>query len=559
MKILIVGGVAGGASAATRARRLNEDAEIVVFERGEHISFANCGLPYHIGGVIEDRDRLLVTSPQIMKGRYNIDIRVRSEVLKIDPKQKTLLVKDLASGKEYSEQYDYLVLSPGAAPITPPIPGIDSDRVFSLRNLEDMDRIKAAAAGIKSATVVGGGYIGLEMAEALRELGLQVVLVELASQVMGPADPEMTAMLHAEIRLNAVDLRLGQSVSEIKKLDKGLEVLLSNGDKLDTDLVIMAVGVKPENYLAKEAGLEIGKTGGIKVDSHMQTSDKYIYAVGDAVEVVDLMTGQPALIPLAGPASRQGRIAVDNIMGKKSEYGHTQGTSICKIFDLTFAMTGLSEKQAKKNNIACDKVYIHPASHASYYPGANSISLKMIYDPKNGRVLGAQAVGMGGVDKCINVLAVAVRMGMTAYDLEELELVYAPPYGSAKDPVNYAGFVAANILRNDAEHFHADEIEGLDENHVLLDVRSAKEIKAGKIPGAVVLSLNELRARLAELDKKKKYMIYCRRGLKGYVAYRILKQNGFAASNLDGGYKAWCMYRQDAEYDKTPLTSDTGV
>lgn len=556
MKILIVGGVAGGASAATRARRLNEKAEIVLFERCEHISFANCGLPYHIGGVIENREQLLIISPKVMEERYNIDVRVRSEVLKIDPKQKILLVKDLVSGKEYSEQYDYLVLSPGAAPIKPPIPGIDLDRVFSLRNLEDMDRIKAAAVGIRSAAVVGGGYIGLEMAEALRELGVKVVLVELASQVMGPADPEMAAMLHSEVRLNAVDLRLGQSVDKIEKTGKGLRVQLSNGDGFDTELIVMAVGVKPENHLAKEAGLKIGETGGIKVDSYMQTSDKYVYAVGDAVEVIDLMTGQPALIPLAGPASRQGRIAVDNIMGKKREYRNTQGSSVCKIFDLTFAMTGLSEKQAKKNKITCDKVYVHPANYASYYPGANSISLKMVYDPENARVLGAQAVGMGGVDKCINAFAVAIRAGMTVYDLEELELVYAPSYGSAKDPINYAGFVAANILRNDAEHFHADEIESLDERHVLLDVRSDKEIKVGKIPGAVVISLHQLRARLPELDKKKKYMIYCRRGLKGYVAYRILKQNGFDASNLDGGYWTWNMYRQEAEYDKTPLAID---
>ncbi|GAB1355568.1 FAD-dependent oxidoreductase [Erysipelotrichia bacterium] len=462
MKILIVGGVAGGASAAARARRLDEKAEIILFERGEHISFANCGLPYHIGAIIEERDKLLVTTPEIMNEKFAIDVRVRNEVLSIDRNKKTAQVRNLATGEEYSESYDYLILSPGASAVRPPINGIDLPGIYTLRNLEDTDRIKSAIAGKKSAVVVGGGYIGLEMAESLRHAGMNVTLVELAEQVMGPADPEMAAMLHTEIRMSGVDLKLGQSVTSFENAEQQLRVILSSGSKVNADVVIMAIGVRPENKLAKDAGLELGVTGGIKVNRHMQTSDKAIYAVGDAVEVTDLMTGKPALIPLAGPANRQGRIAVDNIFGLEREYRDTQGSAVCKVFDLTFAMTGLSEKQAKKHAIRYDKVYVHPSNHASYYPGATSISMKMIYDPDTGRVLGAQAVGMDGVEKRIDVMAVAIRAGMNVYDLEEMELCYAPPYGSAKDPVNYAGFVAANILRGHGRHFHVAEIAGFE-------------------------------------------------------------------------------------------------
>ncbi|EKD82268.1 MAG: hypothetical protein ACD_39C01398G0001, partial [uncultured bacterium] len=558
MKILIVGGVAGGASAAARARRLDEKAEIILFERGEHISFANCGLPYHIGGVIPERESLLVTTPSAMREKFAIDVRIRNEVVKIDRSKKELLVKDLNSGQTYSESYDYLVLSPGAAAIKPPISGIDLPGIFSLRNLEDMDRIKAAVKGKTSAVVVGGGYIGLEMTESLRHIGLEVTLVELANQVMGPADPEMATMLHTEIKMHSVNLRLGQSVTSFTENGNKLRVILSSGDKIDTDAVIMAIGVRPENQLARDAGLDIGITGGIKVDSHMQTSDASIYAVGDAVEVKDLMTGKPALIPLAGPANRQGRIAVDNIFGVKREYRDTQGSAVCKVFDLTFAMTGLSEKQAVKNAIRHDKIYVHPANHASYYPGATSISLKMIYDPDTGRVLGAQAVGLDGVEKRIDVLAVAIRGGMTVYDLEELELCYAPPYGSAKDPVNYAGFVAANLLRGHSEHFHAAEVAALKPDQKLLDVRTLEEVQAGMIPGAMHIPLHELRKKISELSTEKEYMIYCQAGLRGYLAYRILKQHGLRASNLDGGYKTYCMLNQTAVYDKSNMSDDAG-
>ncbi|PKL50417.1 MAG: pyridine nucleotide-disulfide oxidoreductase [Candidatus Riflebacteria bacterium HGW-Riflebacteria-2] len=558
MKILIVGGVAGGASAAARARRLDEKAEIILFERGEHISFANCGLPYHIGGVIPERESLLVTTPEEMTEKFALDVRTRNEVLKIDRSKKEALIKDLNSGQEYSESYDYIILSPGASAIKPPIPGIDLPGIFSLRNLEDMDRIKEAVAGKTSAVVVGGGYIGLEMTESLRHIGLEVTLVELAEQVMGPADPEMATMLHTEIKMNSVDLRLGQSVTGFEAANKRLRVILSSGDRIETDAVIMAIGVKPENKLAKDAGLDIGVTGGIKVNSYMQTNDEYVYAVGDAVEVKDLMTGKPALIPLAGPANRQGRIAVDNIYGLKREYRDTQGSAVCKVFDLTFAMTGLSEKQAVKNAIRYDKVYVHPANHASYYPGATSISLKMIYDPDTGRVLGAQAIGLNGVEKRIDVLAVAVRGGMTVYDLEETELCYAPPYGSAKDPVNYAGIVASNLLRNQSEHCHAAKVKELKPDQKLIDVRTLEEAQAGMIPGSIHIPLHELRQKIGELSKDREYIVYCQTGLRSYLAYRILKQRGLRVVNLDGGYKTYCMVNQTAVYDKSLMTDDAG-
>ena len=558
MKILIVGGVAGGASAAARARRLSEDAEIILFERGEHISFANCGLPYHVSGVIDSREKLLVTTPEVMKGKFAIDVRIFNEVLTIDREKKVVTVRDLQKNEEYTESYDQLILSPGAAPFKPPVPGVDSKKIYALRNLDDMDRIKASAEGSKDAVVIGGGYIGLEMTESLRHMGLNVVLVELASQVMGPSDPEMASMLHTEIEMNGVKLKLGQSVTSFEDLGERLKVTLSSGEKYEVDLAIMAIGVRPENKLAKEAGLEIGVTGGIKVNSRMQTSDPSIYAVGDAVEVTDLMTGQPALIPLAGPANRQGRIAVDNILGLKREYRDTQGSAVCKVFDLTFAMTGLSEKQAVKHSIKFDKVFVHPANHASYYPGATSISLKVLFDPENGKVLGAQAVGLDGVDKRIDVLAVAVRAGLTVYDLEEFELCYAPPYGSAKDPVNYAGMVAANILRGSAEHFHVADIEKFDSSQKLLDVRTKEEVMAGAIPGAIHIPLHEIRERIDELSSEKEYMIYCQAGLRGYLAYRILKQKGFKASNLDGGYKTYAMVNKNALYDKSEMTDDAG-
>jgi NADPH-dependent 2,4-dienoyl-CoA reductase/sulfur reductase-like enzyme/peroxiredoxin family protein/TusA-related sulfurtransferase/rhodanese-related sulfurtransferase len=540
-KLLIVGGVAGGASAAARARRLDESAEIILFERGPDISFANCGLPYHIGGTIADRDKLLVTTPETMGTKFNIDVRTRSEVIAIDRENKQIAVKDLTTGKKYAESYDHLILSPGAAPVRPPIPGIDNPHVLTLRNLEDMDWIIKALEGKERAAVIGGGYIGLEMAEALRERKIETTLIELAPQVMAPADPEMATVLHQELRLFGVDLKLETSVSAFEQSESGVDLILSDGHRLRVDLAVLAIGVKPEATLAINAGLELGSTGGIKVDPRMQTSDPSIYAVGDAVEVTDLSTNRPALIPLAGPANRQGRIAADNIFGRESTYKNTQGTAICKVFNMAIGMTGLSEKVAKRQGIVYEKVYVHPASHASYYPGAHPISLKLIFDPKDGKVLGAQAVGADGIDKRIDVLAVAIRAGLTVYDLEEMELSYAPPFGSAKDPVNYAGFVAANLLRGDVALFHTDEALAPTDGQRLIDVRNPEEVAGGTLPGAENIPLGQLRNRLGELDKAHEYLVFCQVGLRGYLACRILTQNGFKCRNLSGGYKTYGM------------------
>ncbi len=534
-KVVIVGGVAGGASAAARARRLSEAAEIVLLERGAYVSFANCGLPYHIGGEIKKRDRLLVTTPELLKSRFRIDVRTRSEVIRIDREKQRVEIKNLASGEVYFESYDALVLSPGAEPVRPPISGIESPKVMTLRSMENMDHIIAALEHVSHATVVGGGYIGLEMAEALRQRKCGVTLVELAPQVMGPADPEMVSILHQELELHGVDLRLKTSVTAFSETDKGLRVSLSSGETVETGLVILAIGVKPETGLAVAAGLELGPRGGIRVDDHMRTCDANIYAVGDAVEVVDFMTGAPALVPLAGPANRQGRIAADNIFGRTARYKKTQGTAICKVFNLAIGMTGLSEKAAKRAGVKYEKVYVHGASHASYYPGAASLSMKMLFELETGKVLGAQAVGADGVDKRMDVLAVAIRAGLTVYDLEEMELSYAPPYGSAKDPVNYAGFVAANVLRGDVRLCHVEEVLQPEPDFKLLDVSEPEEVAAGTIPGAINIPLGHLRERLSELSKEKEYVVFCKVGLRGYVACRVLQQHGFSCRNLSGG------------------------
>ena len=557
-KLLIVGGVAGGASAAARARRLDENAEIILFERGPDISFANCGLPYHIGGEIQDRDKLLVTTPESMTARFNIEVRVRNEVVSIDREEKNVSVKNLETGEIYSESYPHLILSPGAAPIRPPIPGIENPNVLTLRNLEDMDWIIKSLENQKSIAVIGGGYIGLEMAEALRERKLDTTLIELAPQVMGPADPEMATVLHQELRLYGVNLKLETSVTAFEESEDGIDLILSNGEKLHVDLAILAIGVKPEATLAVDAGLEIGTTGGIKVDSHMQTSDPVIYAVGDAVEVLDYSTKQPALIPLAGPANRQGRIAADNIFGRESMYNQTQGTAICKVFNLAIGMTGLSEKAAQRSKVSYEKVYVHPASHASYYPGAHPISLKLLFNPDNGKILGAQAVGADGIDKRIDVIAVAIRAGLTVYDLEELELSYAPPYGSAKDPVNYAGFVASNVLRNDVQLFHTEEALAPAPNQKLIDVRSPVEVQGGTIPGAKNIPLPQLRDKLDSLSKDTEYLLFCQVGLRGYLASRILNQHGFKCRNLTGGYKTYMMVtsHQPDQVPEQETTSD---
>jgi NADPH-dependent 2,4-dienoyl-CoA reductase/sulfur reductase-like enzyme/rhodanese-related sulfurtransferase len=550
-RILIVGGVAGGASAAARARRLSETAEIVMFERGEFVSFANCGLPYHIGGDIQDRSALLLQTPQSFKRRFNVDVRVFHDVTDIDRAGKTLLVRNLLTGEERRESYDQLLLSPGAAPIRPPFPGIDSPGVHTLRNIPDMDRILAALQrdDPSHVTVVGGGFIGLEMMEALHQRKLDVTLLELSDQVMAPVDREMANMLHARIREEGIDLRLRTGLSAIERQDgqpaqaasTGLRLTLSDGTRLDTNLLILAIGVKPETLLAAKAGLELGPRGGIKVDAGMRTSDPFIYAVGDAVEETDFVTGESVLIPLAGPANRQGRIAADNMLGRAETYKKTQGTAICKLFDLAVASTGLNEKRLLQLGLPFEKAYVHPGSHAGYYPGAHPVSLKLLFAP-DGKIYGAQAIGKDGVDKRIDVLAVAQRAGLSVFDLQDLELTYAPPFGSAKDVINMAGFVASNHLKGDTLLCHAAEVQARHPHQQVLDVRNGPELdKLGRIPDALHIPLDELRGRLDELPRDKELLISCQVGLRGHVACRLLSQHGFKVKNLSGGFKTWQM------------------
>ena len=541
MRILIVGGVAGGASAAARARRLSEEAEIIIFERGEYVTFANCGLPYHIGGVIKEREKLLIQTPDSLYKRFRIKVKVKMEVIRIDRAKKNITVRNITSGQEFNEKYDYLILSPGADPIKPPMPGLELPQVMTLRNLSDMDRIKLKVDQNKAkrVIVVGGGYIGLEMTEALRERELEVTIIELSNQVMGPADPEMAYYLHQELKKNGVDVKFGVSVKSFYKAGEDIGAELSNGQKIECDLVVLAIGVKPEVSLAKSAGLEIGQRGGIVVDEQMRTNDPAIFAVGDAIEVDEFVTGSKALIPLAGPANRQGRIAADNIFGRNSIYKKTQGTAICKLFDLTIGMTGVNEKILQKVNMPYEKVYIHSNNHAGYYPGASQISMKLLFDPKSGKILGAQAVGKEGIDKRIDVLAVALRAGLTVYDLENLELCYAPPYGSAKDPVNFLGFVASNMLKGDVSICHSKDTVNPKPDQIILDVRSAKEAQGGMIPGAVNIPIDDLRDQLNKFSKDKEYLAYCQVGLRGYLACRILRQHGFKCRNLSGGYQTY--------------------
>jgi len=557
-RILIVGGVAGGASTAARARRLSEDAEIIMFERSDYISFANCGLPYYIGGQIKDKERLLVQTPKSMKKRFNIDVRVKTEVLKINRKNKSVETKNLVTGEEKTESYDVLVLSPGAAPFKPSTKGIEKSLI--LRNIEDMDKIISKLNGVKTATVVGGGFIGLEMAEALVDKNIKVTIVELANQVMGPVDPEIASLLHSEISANGVDLRLGTSLDLIEESS----VKLSSGENLDSDLTIMAIGVKPEINLAKEADLKIGERGGILVDDHMKTNDENIFAVGDAIEVKDFVGNFQTLVPLAGPANRQGRIVADNIFGRSTTYKKTQGTSICKVFNTAVAMTGMNEKSLIREKIPYEKIYIHPSSHAGYYPGAHQISLKLLFSLDSGKIFGAQAVGADGIDKRIDVIATAIRSGLTVFDLEELELCYAPPFGSAKDPVNYAGFVAANIIKKDCQVCHVSDIINPTENQVVLDVRTKAENEIGKIKieNSINIPLDNLRNRLTELSHEKEYLVYCAAGLRGYLACRIISQNGYKCKNLSGGFKTYKAVTQSVPKIESPLKemkSDTGV
>lgn len=567
VKVVIVGGVAGGASAAARLRRLDEAAEIVLFEKGEYISFANCGLPYYIGEVIREKDKLVVQTPEKMKERFNIDVRVQSEVVRILTDEKAVEVYDHVNGRKYTESYDKLILSPGAEPIRPNLPGMDCPRVFTLRNIPDTYRIKDYVDEMKPkrAVVVGAGFIGLEVAENLHAKGIKVTVVELADHVIGPLDYEMAAIVHQHMKAKDVEFYLKDGVKALNHTNSYTEVELSSGKKLKTDMVIMGIGVKPESRLAVEAGLQLGKTGGILVDEYMKTSQPDIYAVGDAVEVKDYISGAPALIPLAGPANKQGRIAANNICGLEEKYEGTQGTSIVKVFDITVALTGNNERILKRNGIAYEKSFTHSASHAGYYPGAIPMAIKLLFAKDTGKVLGAQIVGYDGVDKRVDVIATAIRAGMTVSDLEKLELAYAPPYSSAKDPVNIAGYTAANILKKDCEVFHWDEIEAIDrENSVLIDVRTPMEYKLGTIPGFVNIPVDELRDRLQEIPADKTVYITCQVGLRGYVASRILKQKGFErVKNLSGGYKTWqlAVQKQSNEdiYEYDTITRDDEI
>jgi NADPH-dependent 2,4-dienoyl-CoA reductase/sulfur reductase-like enzyme/peroxiredoxin family protein/rhodanese-related sulfurtransferase/TusA-related sulfurtransferase len=545
MKLVVIGGVAGGMSAAARARRLDERAEIVVFERSAHVSFANCGLPYHIGGVIEDRQKLLLQTPESLRQSLNLDVRTGQEVLAIDRARKQVRVRVRADGREYEEAYDQLVLAPGAAPIRPSLPGVDDPRVLVLRNIEDMDAIQARVeAGARSAVVIGGGYIGVEMAENLRHRGLAVELVEMVDQIMPPLDREMAAPLEDHLRAHGVGLHLGTAAAAFHSAPDGrLQVELKNGERLTADLILLSAGVRPDTALAKAAGLELGARGGIRVNEHLQTSDPDIHAVGDAIEVRHTVLGEAGLIPLAGPANRQGRAAADHLSGRAGRYETTQGTAIVQVFNMTGGCTGASEKTLRQAGRAFAKLYLHANDHAGYFPGATPIHLKVMFDPETGRLLGAQAVGQGGVDKRLDVLATALRAGMTVEDLKDLELAYAPPYGSAKDPVNMAGFIGANLREGTLKLWYAEAYPQGTESAILLDVRGTEEFETWHIPGARHLPLAELRTRLGELPKNAPIRLYCKVGFRSYLAYRILVQNGFEdVATLSGGtdtFRAW--------------------
>lgn len=543
MKYLIVGGVAGGATVAARLRRIDENAEIILFERGKYVSYANCGLPYYIGGTIAERDKLFVQTAQGFTARFNIDIRTEQEVTAIHPKEKTVEITDINTARTYSENYDKLILSPGAEPLRPGIEGINSDKIFTLRNVPDTDTIKkyVSRSNPRHAVVVGGGFIGLEMAENLHQLGIQVAVVEMANQVMAPLDYSMAAIVHQLLTDKQVDLRLEDGVSRFEETPEGIIVHLRSGKQITTDLVILSIGVRPETRLAKEAGLSLGTLGGIAINDYMQTSDPDIYALGDAVEVRHLVTGKPALIPLAGPANKQGRIVANNIVyGNRETYPGTMGTSIAKVFDLTVAAAGANAKLLKREGITYQSSYTHSASHAGYYPGAVPMSVKILFSPENGQLLGAQIVGFDGVDKRIEMFAQVIQRKGTVYDLATLEHAYAPPYSSAKDPVNMAGYVAENILTQKVEIVHWRNIAGLQKDTLLLDVRTADEYSLGTLPNAINIPVDELRTRLSELPKDKPIVVSCAVGLRGYLAYRILTQHGFKnVKNLSGGYKTW--------------------
>ena len=541
MKVVIVGGVAGGATAAARIRRLNEQAEIVVFERSGFISYANCGLPYYIGGVIEDPEELTLQTPESFFSRFRVSMRVRHEVTAIHPDKKAVSVTDLETGEVFEESYDKLILSPGAKPTQPRLPGVGLDKLFTLRTVEDTFRIKAYISENhpKSAVLAGGGFISLELAENLRELGMDVTIVQRPKQLMNPFDADMASFIHSEMRRHGVKLALGHTVEGFEEKDGGVDVLLKDEAPLHADMVVLAIGVSPDTHLAQEAGLELGVKGSIVVNDRMETSVPHIYAVGDAVQVKHFVTGQDVLLSLAGPANKQGRIAADNICGGDSHYTGSQGSSVIKVFAMTAASTGVNETNARKAGLDVDTVILSPMSHAGYYPGGKVMTMKVVFEKATYRLLGAQIVGYEGVDKRIDVLATAIRAGLKATALKDLDLAYAPPYSSAKDPVNMAGFMIENIAKGVLKQWHLTDADSLprDGSVTLLDTRTVEEFAHGHIDGFTNIPVDELRERLGELDKSKPVYVICQSGLRSYIACRILAGNGFECYNFSGGFR----------------------
>ncbi|MDP1512439.1 CoA-disulfide reductase [Paenibacillus sp. CMAA1739] len=545
-KIIIIGGVAGGASAAARLRRWDEEDEIILFERGEHVSFANCGLPYYIGGTIQAREKLFLQTPQGIRDRFNIDVRVQKEVIQIDRKHKLIRYRDMITGETDEQSYDIVVLSPGAKPMIPDIPGLhEAINVFTLRNIHDTDLIKAYVdeRQPKHATVIGAGFVGLEMAENLRERGLAVTVIDMGQQVLNPLDPEMAKLVEQHMKLNRVEVRLEEGVAAFE--EQGTQLRLNSGKMLQTDIVILAIGVVPENELAKQCGLELGFRGAIQVNAQLQTSDPAIYAVGDAIQVKDRNHGFATMVSLAWGANRQGRLAADHINGQAISYNGALGTSVIKTFALTAASTGNNEKTLQRLAVPYQAIHIHPGSHAGYYPGASPISMKLLFHPKTGMIYGAQAVGADGVDKRIDVIATAIRGQLNVRELADIELAYAPPYSSAKDPVNMAGYVASNIMDGLVQTIQWHEVDDFHRNGgLVIDVRDAVELQGGAIPGSIHIPLAEIRERMSEIPRDLEIAVSCQVGLRGYLAARILAQSGYRVRNVDGGYKTYSVMAQ---------------
>ncbi len=539
-KVLIVGGVAGGASAATRLRRLDENLEIIIFEKGEYVSFANCGLPYHIGNVIENRDSLLVQTPEKLKNRFNLDVRINSEVISIDGKNKIAKIRK-NTGEEYEESFDYVVLAPGAKPMLPPIKGINNKKIFTLRNINDMDKIKreVTVQGVKNAVVVGGGYVGVETAENLQHIGINTTLIEAAPNILAPFDSEMANFLEVELVLNKINLMTNKKVVEFEEKNKKIIIHLEDGEKVESDIVILSIGVVPDTAFLKDSGIQLGVKGHILVNDNLETNIKGIYAAGDSILVKNYITGEKSAIPLAGPANRQGRIAAGNIAGRNETYKGSLGTAIIKVFELTGASTGLNERTIKNLKMKYEKIYLHPNDHANYYPNATPISIKVIYNKENKEILGAQAVGIKGADKFIDVIATVIKFRGTIYDLTELELAYAPPFLSAKSPANMAGFIGENLEDGLVEQIFFEDLENYDENkHIILDVRDEMELPSGIFDNSINISLSELREEIKKLPKDKEIWTYCAVGLRGYLASRFLMQKGYKVKNIAGGIKS---------------------